>query len=174
MRQKLNASQNTNILVWVDILLPYKLLSLIKFSVCIQPLRWRACFYYFSSILTFKCALTQFSHSRGGEKKQRVEFGNVSGSNVDVTVGVLRGIWLCRYPGVHQHKQCLSETEDVSRDKAAFDGSLSAVLVDAAEITEAAETPGRHISGWDWLDLKYRHISSLSNFTQACVGFWHS
>lgn len=80
------------------------------------------------------------------EKNKESRLGTVSGNNVDVTVGVPKGIWLCRYPGVHQHKQCLSETEGIEVDKAAFDGSLSAVLVDAAENTEATKTPGRHIS----------------------------
>lgn len=100
--------------------------------------------------MTFKCALAQFPHSRGGDKKNKEwRPGTVSGNNVDVTAGDLKGAWLCWYPGVHQHKQCLSETEDMNLDKAVFDGSLSVVLVDAAENTGTAETPARHISGRD-------------------------
>lgn len=89
---------------------------------------------------------TQQRWRKNKKKNKELRFGTVGGNNVDVTVGVLKGIWHCRYPGVHHHKQCLSETEDVSIDKAVFDGSLSVVLVDAAENTEAAETPGGHIS----------------------------
>ncbi len=55
--------------------------------------------------------------------------GTVSSNNVDVTVGVLKEVWLCRPSGAHQLTWDFRETGDISLDKAVFDCSLLVVIL---------------------------------------------
>lgn len=77
-------------------------------------------FYYFITILMFK--------GRDREKKNQLRLGTVSCSIVDVTVGALKGIWLCRRPGARQRTWDFGETLDMNSDKATFDCTLLVVL----------------------------------------------
>lgn len=77
-------------------------------------------FYYFITILMFK--------GRDREKKNQLRLGTVSCNIVDVTVGALKGIWLCRRPGARQRTWDFGETLDMNSDKATFDCTLLVVL----------------------------------------------
>lgn len=77
-------------------------------------------FYYFITILIFK--------GRDREKKNQLRLGTVSCNIVDVTVGALKGIWLCRRPGARQRTWDFGETLDMNSDKATFDCTLLVVL----------------------------------------------
>lgn len=77
-------------------------------------------FYYFITILMFK--------GRDREKKNQLRLGTVSCNIVDVTVGALKGIWLCRRPGARQRTWDFGETLDINSDKATFDCTLLVVL----------------------------------------------
>lgn len=67
---------------------------------------------------------------RWREKIKEWELGTVSRNNVDVTVGALRGVWLCRHPGAHQLTwDSRLETGDINLDKGVFDCSLLVVLL---------------------------------------------
>lgn len=77
-------------------------------------------FYYFITILMFK--------GRDREKKNQLRLGTVSCNIVDVTVGALKGIWLCRRPGARQCTWDFGETLDMNSDKATFDCTLLVVL----------------------------------------------
>lgn len=78
-------------------------------------------FYYFITVLMFK--------GRDREKKiKELRLGTVSCNIVDVTVGALKGIWLCRRPGARQRTWEFGETLDMNSDKATFDCTLLVVL----------------------------------------------
>lgn len=77
-------------------------------------------FYYFITILMFK--------GRDREKKNQLRLGTVSCNIVDVTVGALKGIWLCRRPGARQRTWDFGETLDMNSDKVTFDCTLLVVL----------------------------------------------
>lgn len=92
-------------------------LFLMPFSITV---RMQERFYYFITILMFK--------GRDREKKNQLRLGTVSCNIVDVTVGALKGIWLCRRPGARQRTWDFGETLDMNSDKATFDCTLLVVL----------------------------------------------
>ena len=97
--------------------------------------------------------------------------GTVRGNNVDVTAGVLKGIWLCRFPGAHQLAWVFRGDWRHQSRRSRFrlftvGGALN------PRIQRQPSTPGRFILGQTWLGLKRRASRPLLCCMQPCCISW--